>query len=607
MPFGAEIGSNGVRFSLWAPAARRVELCLERPEGRRALEMSPVGDGWYQLRCAEAGAGSRYHYRIDGGIEVPDPASRYQPEGVHGSSEVIDPTAWQWEEAGWQGRPWRETILYELHVGCFSPEGSFDGVVRRLPHLSSLGITAIELMPIAAFPGRRNWGYDGVLPFAPAAPYGSPERLKALVEAAHRCGIMVFLDVVYNHFGPEGNYLHRYAPLFFTRRHPTPWGDGINFDGPGSGPVRRFFIHNALYWLEEYRLDGLRLDAVHAIADDSQPALLSELAERVAAGPGRERHIHLVLENDKNEARYLGAGGYTAQWNDDYHHACHVLATGERQRYYQDYADAPLHHLIRTLTSGFAFQGERSPWRDNAPRGEPSGHLPPDAFVTFLQNHDQIGNRAFGERLPTLCGTAPLHPLTALLLLAPHPPLLFMGQEWNSHRPFLFFCDFEPELAEAVRRGRRQEFARFPQFRDQQQQARIPDPASSATFSASLLDWPTAEQAAGKGWLALYRRLITLRRQRIVPHMRDRPARLLVAAHRGPGELQLRWQLGSGAQLSLTANLSETTGLALRPPAGAPLFAWPSPERGRTCMPPWSLTCHLFDAAGGCITPPEDE
>jgi len=386
MPFGAELDGGGreTRFRLWAPGAREVELCIEQPPAQPA-PMRAAGEGWFEL-ITQARAGTRYRFRIDGDLRVPDPASRCNPDDVHGASEVVDPRAYEWRDGAWTGRPWREAAVYELHVGVFSPEGTFAGVAARLPYLRALGVTAVELMPVADFPGTRGWGYDGVLPFAPESRYGRPEDLKALVDAAHGERLMVLLDVVYNHFGPEGNYLHVYAKRFFTERHHTPWGAGVNYDDAGSRTVREFFIRNALYWLEEFHFDGLRLDAVHAIADDSRPDILVELAGRVRAGPGRDRHVHLVLENDKNEARYLERAPdgrprwYDAQWNDDAHHALHVLLTGERDGYYADYADAPVHHLGRCLAEGFAYQGDHSGYRGRA-RGEPSRALPAAACV----------------------------------------------------------------------------------------------------------------------------------------------------------------------------------------------------------------------------------
>ena len=444
------------------------------------------------------------------------------------ASEVIDPSAYAWRDERWHGRPWAEAVIYELHVGTFSPEGTFAGVERRLDYLRDLGVTAIELMPIADFPGKRNWGYDGVLPYAPDAAYGRPEDLKRLVDAAHERGLMMFLDVVYNHFGPEGNYLNAYACEFFTERHKTDWGAAINFDGAASRAVRDFFIHNALYWLEEYHFDGLRFDAVHAIVDDSQPHILVELAEAVRAGPAADRHIHLVLENDRNEARYLRYTDdgkprhYNAQWNDDFHHAFHVLLTGEKDGYYSDYADPVTRHLGRCLAEGFAYQGEPSPFRDGKPRGEPSAELPPAAFVTFLQNHDQIGNRALGERLGALTRPERLRAATVAWLLAPARPMLFMGEEFAASSPFLFFCDFGPELAQAVTNGRRREFARFEQFSSREMQERIPDPNHPDTFERSRLDWQSLEGSRTRDVArALPRPSSRCVRKHIVPRLPD--------------------------------------------------------------------------------------
>lgn len=454
MPFGAELMATGdVCFRLWTPTAKKVDLCIENPEGTAILAMNAQEGGWFELKTEQAAAGSLYRYQIDGEVQVPDPASRFQPEDVHGPSEVINPRVFEWQDEKWTGSPWEEAMIYEAHVGTFTAGDSFHALEARLDHLLELGITVLELMPVADFPGRWNWGYDGVSLFAPDSCYGRPDDLKSLVQAAHVRGLMVFLDVVYNHFGPEGNYLHRYAPDFFTQRHHTPWGAAINFDGENAHWVRRFFIHNALYWLEEYHFDGLRLDAVHAIEDASRPDILEELAETVARAFSQERLVHLVLENDNNAARYLSRKSnrqprwYVAQWNDDIHHALHVLAIGETQGYYMDYANKPILHLERCLCAGFDFQGQNSPYRGHKPRGEPSDALPPGVFAAFFQNHDQTGNRAFGERINALAAPEAVRALAALLLLSPFPPLLFMGQEWGSRQPFPFFCDFNEELA----------------------------------------------------------------------------------------------------------------------------------------------------------------
>jgi malto-oligosyltrehalose trehalohydrolase len=453
-------------------------------------------------------------------------------------------------------------------VGTFSPEGTFAGVEARLDDLADLGVTAIELMPLADFPGKRNWGYDGVLPFAPDASYGTPDDLRSLVAAAHARNLMVLIDVVYNHFGPEGNYLHRLAPPFFTTRHSTPWGDGLNFDGRESRTVRDFFIHNALYWLTEFNADGLRLDAVHAIADDSRPDFLTELADAVRAGPGRERH--LVLENDHNEAQRLvrDAAGhplhFTAQWNDDFHHALHRLLTGEVEGYYADYADAPLARLGRCLAEGFDYQGEKSAYRGRA-RGTPSAALPPGAFVNFLQNHDQVGNRARGERLHTLADTGALRAALAILLLAPSPPLLFMGEEFGAATPFLYFCDFEPELNEAVRKGRGEEFAGMAQARGGDD-APPTEPGSVDAYSRSVMDWTGLGRRPHADWLAWYRELLRCRHDAIVPLVPR--IRAGAARHRSDGrrELDVHWPLDDGRSLVLRARIDAPLPA---PPAGS--------------------------------------
>jgi malto-oligosyltrehalose trehalohydrolase len=495
MPFGAQVmAQGGVRFRFWAPGAKKVELEL----AGRYLPLQGGPDGWHEHLEAAAGPGTLYRYRIDGELLVPDPASRFQPRDVDGPSEVIAPAVYRWNDHAWTGRQWNEAVIYELHVGTFTPEGTYAGAAKKIGFLKELGITAIELMPLAEFAGKRNWGYDGVLPYAPDSAYGRPEDLKALIDAAHSRGLMVLLDVVYNHFGPKGNYLPRYAPQFFTDKHHTPWGAAIDFTHP---TVRQYFLHNALYWLEEYGFDGLRFDAVHAIIDPSARHILEEI--RAAAPPGK----HLVLENDANQARFLGPGKYTAQWNDDSHHGYHVLATGEADGYYVAYADAPARHLARCLAEGYAYQGEVSPFT-HEPRGEPSAHLPPSCFVDFLQNHDQIGNRALGERLTVLAPERAVKALSAIQLLAPSPPLLFMGEEWGCRQPFLFFCDFEGELGEAVRNGRREEFKRFASFKDS-----IPDPLAESTFRQCVLDWTKRDAT----WLAHYKKLLQLRARVIAP------------------------------------------------------------------------------------------
>lgn len=597
MAFGCSVGTAGSQFRLWAPGARAVDLHLQTEAGVVELPMDATQGGWFVRGPERVGAGGRYGFRIDAGLLVPDPASRYNPDDVHGLSEIVDPCAFDWQDTQWRGRPWHEAVIYELHVGAFTPQGTFAGVEQRLDHLRSLGVTAIELMPVADFPGARNWGYDGVLPYAPDASYGRPEDLKRLVQAAHERGLMIFLDVVYNHFGPDGNYLHAYAPQFFTERHQTPWGAAINFDGDHSRTVRDFFVHNALYWLEEYRFDGLRFDAVHAIADDSSPDIVEEIAQAVRGAFAKDRHVHLVLENDDNAARYLGPGrGYDAQWNDDIHHVLHVLLTGEVDGYYADYSENPRAQLGRCLSEGFAYQGDRSAYRDGRARGEPSAELPAQCFVSFLQNHDQVGNRAFGERLTELAAPDALRAGMAIELLAPQPPLLFMGEEWATRRRFAFFCDFSGALADAVRNGRREEFSRFERFSSAQARAQIPDPCAQATFEHARLDWHEPEDADHRDWLAFTRALLRLRNAHLLPRLRGMRGTTAHYQCFGRHVLRVAWTLGDASKLTLVTNLSAVPEpaplLALKP-----LYALPRLPAGEL-HDAWSVVWYLEAASG---------
>jgi maltooligosyltrehalose trehalohydrolase len=565
MPFGAAPRGDGqFAFRLWAPGEPRVVLEV----GEAIAPMARRDDGWHEIALA-ASPGARYRYRLADGVAVPDPASRCNPEDVHGASQLVDPREYLWRDSGWRGRPWEEAVIYELHVGTFTPQGTFAAAREHLAELAALGITALELMPLAEFPGARNWGYDGVLQYAPDASYGTPNELKALVDAAHGHGLMVLLDVVYNHFGPDGNYLHAYCPQFFNPRRRTPWGAAINFDGPDSRTVRDFYVHNALYWIEEYAFDGLRLDAVHAIRDDSDTHIVCEIAKALRAGPGRERHVHLVLENDANQARFLGPCA-TAQWNDDLHHAAHVLVTGETDGYYADYAEQPLERFGRALAEGFVFQGEPSALRGGARRGEPSAHLPSPAFVSFLQSHDQVGNRALGERLHALGDPARERAALACLLLSPQVPMLFMGEEFAAATPFLYFCDFGPELAQAVAQGRREEFARFAAFADPKARAAIPDPGSAETFARSKLDWPCRARTRHRERLALVRELLRLRRERLVPRLAGmrRGGRYAVR----DGQLRVSWTLGDRSTLHLATDAGTGAGVAGASLPGSPLY-----------------------------------
>ena len=602
IPFGAAVQDDGrVRFRLWAPSQAEVRLVLP-DRGDRRLPMPAAGGGWFELATDQAAAGDRYRFALADGTLVADPASRGQAaDGVAGPSLVVDPRRFVWRHDGWRGRRWAEAAIYELHVGAFTPEGTFLAAIGKLPHLAELGVTAIELMPLADFPGRRNWGYDGVLPYAPARAYGTPDELRALVDAAHGHGLMVYLDVVYNHFGPEGNYLSRYAPAFFTDDFPTPWGAAIDFR---ERAVRDFFVGNALHWLEEHRLDGLRFDAVHAIRDPSPTHILTELARVVRRRFAGRREVHLILENERNEAwplrRDAETGGrlYDAQWNDDAHHVGHVLLTGEASGYYEDFADEPARGLARALSEGFVYQGEASVHQGGKPRGEASKDLPPLAFVDFLQNHDQIGNRALGERLTVLAEPERLRAFQAILLLSPHVPLLFMGEEWGARTPFQFFCDFHGELADAVRAGRRREFAAF--FANPA--AAVPDPLAESTFTDSRLDWNEPEREPHAGWLAHARRLLALRRDELAPRLRagGGETKLAGADLTPPHGLLISWCLGDDSRLTLLANVGPDPWAPDRAPNGRPLHATCAfdalGESDRPCLPPWSAAWYLAEA-----------
>lgn len=587
MPFGAELlARGGVRFRLFAPSASNVALVLiDAPGAAVPRPLARTGDGFFERVEPDARTGSRYRFSVDG-LPVPDPAARFAPEGPHGPSIVVDPEAFAWPHEPWRGRPWHEHVFYELHVGTFTPEGTYAAARTKLPALADLGITALELMPLAQAPGTRNWGYDGVLPFAPAFSYGIPDDLKAFIADAHAHGIAAYLDVVYNHFGPEGNYLHAYGREFYTDRYDTPWGAAIAFEGPERATVRAFFIENALYWLQEYRFDGLRLDAVHVIYDGEDRAFLREFAATVHARVPRP--VHLVVENDDNESALLQAG-FQAQWDDDAHHTAHVAVTGQRDGYYADYAERPAELLGRTLTKGFAYQGEPSAFRSGARRGEASDRLALSSFVTFLQNHDQIGNRPFGDRITALASGDAVRAVLAVLLLAPPIPLLFMGEEWGASTPFLFFCDFEPELARAVTAGRRAEFSTFGEFADPAARERIPDPSARETFERSTLRWDERVRAPHDAWLAYYRTLLRIRATEIAP--RSGRVRGLEAAYETIGARGLRahWRLDDAATLGLEANLGDIAADGFPALAqGYVVFATHDPAPGASA-PPWSV------------------
>ena len=580
LPFGATVLENGAAaFRLWAPSADRVTLEID---GASPAPMKHTEDGWFET-AAPAQAGMAYRFRLPDGTAVPDPASRAQASDVHGASLLVDPAAYDWKNPGWQNRPWHEAVIYEVHPGAM---GGFTGIRAHLEGLRDLGITAIELMPISDFPGQHNWGYDGVLPFAPDRAYGTPDDLKTLIDAAHGLGIMVMLDVVYNHFGPDGAYLHAYAKEFFNPDVHTPWGAAIDFKRP---EVKSFFINNALMWLQEYRFDGLRFDAVHAI---SPPEFLHELAREIRAHV--DRPVHLVLEHEGNKSSLLrtspDAPGFDAQWADDWHHCLHVLLTGESEGYYEDFQH-PAQQLARALAEGFVYQGEASPHL-KAARGEPSAFLPPTAFVICLQNHDQIGNRAMGERLTTLADPKALRAATALLLLSPFIPMLFMGEEWGSKTPFLFFTSHNEDLAKLVREGRRKEFQHFAAFKDEARRAQIPDPNEVSTFTASIADPKEAEGAEHAAILNLHKQLLALRREHIVPGI---PGCKSVASRAlSPKSVEASWRLGDGALLTIASNVGAEA-VAWTLPTGDALLG-PNPEEHTRQLPAATTWAFLASA-----------
>ena len=532
---------RGVRFRVWAPRCGSVAVRLVAPEPRDPVPLARKRDGWFEAAVAGVGPGARYLYVLDGERERPDPVSRAQPDGVHGPSEVVDPGAFPWTDAGWRGLPLAQMVIYEFHVGTFTPEGTFDAVIPRLERLRELGITAIELMPVASFPGRRNWGYDGAHPYAPQQSYGGPDGLRRLVDACHARGLAVVLDVVYNHLGPEGNYLGEYGP-YFTDRYKTPWGQAINCDGEGARAVRDYLIANALSWVRDYHVDGLRLDAIHGIFDASPVHILRELnaaVQRLARRLGRA--VPVVAESDLNDRRVLdpvrkGGYGLAGQWSDDFHHCLHTVLTGERGGYYADFGS--LEQLAQAYTETFVYHGQFSPYRGR-PHGTPADDIPGDRFVVCAQNHDQVGNRARAERLTALVPFEALKLAAAAVLLSPYVPLLFMGQEYGEPAPFLYFTDHgDPALRAAVSGARREEFAAFGWSGE------VPDPQDPETFARSRLHWELQGQEPHQGLWELHRTLLALRREhpillgpggkrRLVASVLNEPT--LVLSRRGPG------------------------------------------------------------------------
>ena len=581
--WGAEfVAADTVRFRLWASGQSEVTLRLSAKD----IEMTPTGNGWFEVEVAGVKPGEEYQYVLADGKTVADPASRAQRDDVGGPSLVIDPARYAWQNTGWAGRAWEETVVYELHIGTFTPQGTFRAAIDKLPHLAGLGITMIEVLPLAQFGGRRGWGYDGVLLYAPHAAYGSPEDFKAFVDAAHGYGISVVLDIVLNHFGPEGNYLPLLSPDFFHPERTTPWGAAIAWD---VDAVRRYIVEAPLYWLQEYNLDGLRFDAIDQIEDSQQPHVLIEIAQRIRAEIP-QRPIHLTTEDCRNVIflHPRDADGsaplFTGEWNDDFHNAVHVFATGETHAYYQDFADQPEKGVARALTEGFIYQGQVSPQSGEA-RGVDSRGQPPVTFVDFIQNHDQVGNRAQGERLISLAGADRSKVMLAMLLLSPHIPLLFMGEEYGETHPFLFFTDFHGDLARAVREGRAREFAGHAGHEGES----VPDPNAEQTFIASRLDWHKPETPEGQAWMALTRQLLTLRQQYIVPLLARAGGHSGNVVKTAPGFLAVSWTFPQGT-LSMAVNIAATP-QPLPDLPGETIFAWP--DRGGD-LPPHSILVRLL-------------
>jgi maltooligosyltrehalose trehalohydrolase len=512
---GAIAEQGHVTFRVWAPGHRQVELVL-RPELPSAARqtLTETGDGMFVGTAGDAAQGDRYGFLLDGKGPFPDPASRFQPEGVHRPSAIVDPARFPWLDAEWRGVALEDAVLYELHVGTFTETGSFAAAIERLPDLADLGVSVIELMPVADFPGARNWGYDGVCLFAPSRSYGSPDDLRRFVGEAHRLGLAVVLDVVYNHFGPDGAYASAFSPHYFSDRHRSPWGAAVNLDGAGADQVREFFIENALHWLHEYHMDGLRLDATHGLIDESPRHFVQELAERVRASLP-SRHVLLFAEDDRNSATIIrppreGGWGMDAVWADDFHHQVRRLSAGDSDGYYEDFTGTMV-DLATTIREGWFFRGQWSAHQGKS-RGTVTDGIPACRMVVCIQNHDQIGNRAFGQRLHHQIDPSLYRALSALFLFVPETPLLFMGQEWAASTPFLFFTDHRDELGVRVTAGRREEFSRFRAFADPELQAQIPDPQAPSTFEASRLKWEERQNTDHAGVLELYRTLLGLRR-----------------------------------------------------------------------------------------------
>lgn len=551
---GAHVHRDGVSYCVWAPDHREATVRVRKPDGRPAVDLplEPRGEGYFCGEDPNGAAGDRYAFLLDDDAPLPDPASRFQPEGVHEWSECVDPTRYRWQTEGWRRPAWTGQSIYELHVGTFTPQGTFRAAIDKLEHVASLGVDAVEIMPVADFPGQRNWGYDGVALYAPARCYGRPDDLRALVDAAHARGLAVILDVVYNHFGPDGNYLGRFSGSYFHPERHTPWGQAFNLDGPNSRPVRDFFLGNAAYWLDEFRFDGLRLDATHAILDESPRHLLAELADV----------SHVLRRPDGTGAQI------DAVWADDFHHQVRVTLTGVQEAYFKSYGGSS-DEIADTLIHGWFYRGQPYPFWKGRPKGEATEHLPPGAFVFCIENHDQVGNRALGERLEHLIGPAAFRAASALLCLSPHPPLIFMGQEWSASSPFLYFTDHGGELGALVSEGRRKEFAAAGLNQGLKPED-VPDPQALSTFTRSKLAWDELRLSPHATVLALYRECLRHRAEWLQRVAADRTCWTAVALERAEA---IRYRCMDTERLVVTSLKGDTRiGLwdhpVLQPPAG---------------------------------------
>lgn len=594
LPVGAEpLPEGGVHFRVWAPRRRRVAVVIDAGP---AVELQAESDGYFAGRVAEAGPGTHYRYQLDDDSYLyPDPVSRFQPDGPHGPSQVIDPSAFPWTDGAWRGAALAGQVIYELHVGTFTPEGTWAAAARELPELSALGVTVVELMPVAEFPGRFGWGYDGVALFAPTRLYGTPDDLRRFIDQAHAVGVAVILDVVYNHLGPDGNYLKQFSADYFTDRYENEWGEPLNFDGNNAGPVREFFVGNAGYWIDEFHFDGLRLDATQQIFDASPEHILTAIGRRVREA-ARGRQTLIVAENEPQQARLVravdkGGFGLDGLWNDDFHHSVVVALTGHNDAYYTDHRGEP-QEFIAAAKYGYLYQGQHYSWQRKR-RGAPALDLPPAAFVTFMENHDQVANSGRGQRSWQLTSPGRLKALTALMLLGPGTPMLFQGQEFASSRPFFYFADHNPDLAKLVAKGRGEFLAQFRALALPQTQAILADPADPKTFARCKLDF--AERQTHAELYQLHRDLLHIRREDAV--LRAPRPRSVDGAVLGPNAFLLRWFAQDGADRLLLVNLGRDLHLRQAP---EPLLA---PPEGRV----WEVRWSSEDVAyGGCGTPALD-